>query len=290
MVAGLEVMLNKVKEQIQAEDPTAFDDARKLSEQYPDEPDAWRTLAYACGRKGDYPAAIAALTRAIELAPSEAVLFCIRGGYLLESVDYAGAIADFTQGLVLCDQYPDNEVREDLHFLRAEAFVQLGNNAGARADLVHVRKNFAMWTIQLRTKDELWALCTEESAKLGVVPHDTTAEKDCNVPTADRMLLLRDCDELPTSPDESETTLMTELGDAGRDAISANLLKQAGHRWLKAARVIAGAISDAGLPFSDDVVCVHLRLLMTLVECGALKGAGNLRRPRFSEVRLPEQA
>lgn len=37
------------------------------------------------------------------------------------------------------------------------------------------------------------------------------------------------------------------------------------------------------------ITAVTLRRLIALVDPGAIEGAGDLRRPRFSEVRLPER-
>ena len=153
--------LRGVEDQIEAKDPTAFDEAVKLTEQYPEEAEAWNTLAYANDSKRDYPAAIAAMTRAMKLRPGRPALHFTRGGYSLMAGDYDSAIADFTEGLALGNHLEREPYREVLYFLRAEAYYQLGRKAEARADLEHVADDCTFWTVQVRSKAELVALCAE---------------------------------------------------------------------------------------------------------------------------------
>lgn len=161
MSNDLESMIRNIKDRIEAKDPTAFEDAVKLTEQYPEEAQVWNTLAYANNWKKDYPAAVAAMTRAIELRPGRPALHFTRGGYSLMAGDYDRAIADFTEGLALGKHLEREPCREVLFFLRAEACYQLGRKAEARADLEHVEDDCTFWTVQVRSKAELLALCTE---------------------------------------------------------------------------------------------------------------------------------
>lgn len=101
------------------------------------------------------------------------------------------------------------------------------------------------------------------------------------------MLLLNDDDELPTSPDPDETELATRLGSQGLQAVDAALVGHAQRKWLKVARVVLDALRSAGFAVEDDATCLHVRRIGELVRCGVLEAHGNLRRPRFSEVRLP---
>ncbi len=161
MNSSLKSMIKNIEERIGEKDPAAFEDAVRLAEQHPDEPKIWLMIAYANGMKNDYSAAIAAMTRAIALAPPRTGWYFTRGRYALGAADYESAIADFTKGLVLCDELKMEHDREVLHFLRAEAFVQLGRKAEARADLAHVEEDCVLWTIQVRSKAELLVLCRE---------------------------------------------------------------------------------------------------------------------------------
>ena len=161
MSDAIKTMAKVLDVRIAAEDPTALDDAVKFTEQYPEEWEAWNTLAYAHKRKNDCSAAIAALTRAMDLRPGRPALHFKRGGYSLMVGDYKGAIVDFTEGLALGNHLEREPYREVLYFLRAEAYYQLGRKAEARADLEHVEDDCTFWTIQVRSKAELSALCAE---------------------------------------------------------------------------------------------------------------------------------
>lgn len=157
----LQTMIKDVDARVKANDPTALENAIKLTEQYPEEWEAWNSLAYANSKSRNYPAAVAAMTRAIELRPGRPGLYCTRGGSLLMAGDYDSAIADFTEGLALGRHKEQDPYREVLYFLRAEAYYQLGRKAEARADLEHVEDDCTFWTVQVRSKAELVALCTE---------------------------------------------------------------------------------------------------------------------------------
>ena len=101
------------------------------------------------------------------------------------------------------------------------------------------------------------------------------------------MLLLDDDDELPPVPEQSEVSFRVSLGTAGVDRVDHALLSSVRSSWLKVARVVSSAIeAQAFDPWNDGCLHLHVRRLMELVEAGTLEAQGNLRRPRFSEVRL----
>lgn len=285
MSNDVKFLLRRINVRIRNEDPTVIEDAVKLTEQYPEEWEVWRTLAYAYGRQNNYAAAIETMTRVIALAPREPEVFDMRGSYMLSAGDYEHAIADFNQGLVLCDELKSDYYRASFHFLRAEAFVQLGRKAEALADLAHVKEDYVFWTIQVRTKAELLSLCADASSPgndgryNGLV--DSASKKE-EQETFDKR-------ELTETPDADEAALAEQLGAAGLAKADATLLKCARPRFYKVARVLSDAIEADDFEVTDTLVCVYLRRLIALVDAGALEGAGNLRRPRFSEVRLPER-
>src|SRR5262245_54461065 len=103
------------------------------------------------------------------------------------------------------------------------------------------------------------------------------------------MLLLDDEDELPTLPTPSEAKLSLQLGDLGLRAIETALIRHARASWLKVARVVHDALSSGGFGIGEDTVNLHVRRIGELVRRGELEAQGNLRRPRFSEVRLPQR-
>ena len=100
------------------------------------------------------------------------------------------------------------------------------------------------------------------------------------------MLLVDDDGELPTSPEPSEAALSVQLGEHGIRAVDAALMSHARPKWLKIARIVYGALNSGGFQTTDDVVNLHVRRVAELVQSGHLEAQGNLRRPRFSEVRL----
>ncbi|MDC0744980.1 tetratricopeptide repeat protein [Polyangium mundeleinium] len=262
-------MIRNIKYRIRKSDPTGFEDAVRLVEQYPEDPHVWDTLAYAHSSSDDYVAAIAAISRAIELNPKDPALFFDRGEYALQTGDHERAVADFGQGLVLCDEPRWEYLREVLHFLRAEAFVHLGKKAEALADLSHVRDDYRYWTTELRSKADLLVMCGES-----VPPLKEKEEAPLSSP-------------MPESPDEEEIALGKELGEAGLAAVDAALLKQMTHRYLKAARIIVDALDFGSYPLDDTHVRLFARRLIALAEAGTIEARGNLLNPRRSEVCLP---
>jgi len=101
------------------------------------------------------------------------------------------------------------------------------------------------------------------------------------------MLLLDDDDELPESPVPSEVVLAARVGLNGLQAIDAALVCHAKPTWLKVARVVHEALDAGGFAVEDDTVDLHVRRVVSLVASGKLELQGNLRRPRWGEVRLP---
>ncbi len=101
------------------------------------------------------------------------------------------------------------------------------------------------------------------------------------------MLLLDDDDAVPPQPDEAEARLSSELGDAGIRRIDDAIAKSARRAWQKVARVVIDALEAVGFEISDGAsIHLHVRRVISFVDSGALEAQGNLRRPRWSEVRL----
>lgn len=94
---------------------------------------------------------------------------------------------------------------------------------------------------------------------------------------------------LPLAPTDEEARVAAHLGEHGLRTIDANLVRHAAARSYKVLRVVTDAMKAGGFSFDDDACFeLHLRRLIGLVESDALVGLGNLRRPGFSEVRLPD--
>lgn len=71
--------------------------------------------------------------------------------------------------------------------------------------------------------------------------------------------------------------------------IDSNIVRHVQRRSLKVARVACDALKAGGFQLGGDACFeLHVRRLIGLVESGVLVGLGNLRRPGWSEVCLPE--
>jgi tetratricopeptide (TPR) repeat protein len=160
MNSPLDVLIARAKQLAKAgDDEGAMSLACELTKQHPREMAVWSLRAYLHGLNRDHLQAIEDLTRAIEINQKEPKLFYDRGIEELALRDNQAAVDDFTAGLELCDHYGDDSYREELHFLRAEAFLGLGRKQLALADLQHAREDLKTWTFKSRTKSELLEEC-----------------------------------------------------------------------------------------------------------------------------------
>lgn len=102
------------------------------------------------------------------------------------------------------------------------------------------------------------------------------------------MLLLDDEDELAEEPSASEVAFASALGPEQVAAIDERLVRRSANEQRKVARVISDALDDAGLDAWDDgCLEFHARRVIVLANAGRLEAFGNLRKPRWCEVRLP---
>jgi tetratricopeptide (TPR) repeat protein len=158
----LDSKIKCIEERIHAGDPEAHNQVSKLIEHYPNKVEVWALRAYLLGRKGNWGEAINDLTHALDLLPSEPGLFFDRGRYYAKIGEHQCAVDDFTNALELCVFHSNDYYRESLYFFRAEAYLRLGNKVAALEDLQGVRKDFSLWTNELRTKQELLDQCSME--------------------------------------------------------------------------------------------------------------------------------
>lgn len=94
--------------------------------------------------------------------------------------------------------------------------------------------------------------------------------------------------ELPTEPDDAERCRARELGLDGMANLDRTIQSSAVTSWRKVARVVVDALHAGGFSRGDHaLICLHVRRVIALVENGSLEAQGDLRRPRWSEVRLP---
>ena len=105
------------------------------------------------------------------------------------------------------------------------------------------------------------------------------------------MLLLDDDDELPSTPAQGEASLTAKLSAEALERIDAALIHAARPSWLKVARIVYEAVEAGRFDPSDDgCLHLHVRRIIQLTHVGALEAQGNLRRPRWSEVRISNRA
>ncbi len=160
MMSSLDTLISKAETLARAGDhESAMTIADELARQRPAEARVFSLRAYLYERVRNYPRAIAEASRAIAIDPLEPGFVFSRGRYYLHAGKYRHAADDFTTGLFLCDRLKDDYFTGAFHFLRAEAFVQLGRKNEALADLLQVRDDMKLWTVRLRTKSELLEEC-----------------------------------------------------------------------------------------------------------------------------------
>ena len=134
--------------------------ANELISRLPQEMKAWLLRGYLNELDNNWIEACANLTRAIELNSLEPHLFYTRGRYQFQTGNREAALADFSEGLRLCDFYKNDYYREELYFWRAETLIRLGRRREALEDLSRVGDEFTSWTDKLRTKHDLLEDCT----------------------------------------------------------------------------------------------------------------------------------
>jgi tetratricopeptide (TPR) repeat protein len=157
----LDSLIKDIENRVRAEDRTAIERAAGLAERYPDEPDVWSLLAYAHDMRNDMDGAVLAMTRMMDVAPSEPMTFFSRGRYEHCRGNLEAALADFNEGIALSHQLQYTYYLELLYFRRADVLAKLGRKAEARADLVHVRDDNVEWSPTRRTKADILADCEE---------------------------------------------------------------------------------------------------------------------------------
>ena len=102
------------------------------------------------------------------------------------------------------------------------------------------------------------------------------------------MLLVNDEEQVPELPTDREKALTDALTSEKLLTIDQAIVNATEQRWLKVARIVFDAIKAGGFSMVDEQVQLHVRRIIALVRAGRLEAQGNLLRPRFSEIRLPQ--
>lgn len=155
----LDSRIDAIDKLVRDRDPSAVERAAKLAEDYPDEPDVWQELAYACSMNKDMDGAIAARTRMMAITPPHPSHFFFRGQDELERGNLQAALADFDKGIALSIELQDAWCLKSLYFLRANVLYTFGRKAEALADLEHVEDDHVEWSTPFVNKFALVSAC-----------------------------------------------------------------------------------------------------------------------------------
>ncbi len=155
----LDSLIGAIRKRVRADDPSAVEQAAKLSEDYPDEPAVWRLVAYARSRNNDFDGAVEATTRMMALTAPHPAWFDSRGRYELKRGNLQAALADFDKGIALSIELQDAWCLKSLYFLRANVLYAFGRKAEALADLEHVEDHHVEWSTPFVNKFALVSAC-----------------------------------------------------------------------------------------------------------------------------------
>lgn len=156
----LEAELKQIKAMANADQyEEAFRGLDVLAAAFPREAEIWIIRAYVNRRQRNLEAAIADWSTAIGLCDKEPHYFYIRGLNHFGLRHFKQAVSDFTQALELCDFHNSDYYREATYFVRADAYLRLGEFDKARSDCAHVQDGSKTWTDKLRTKEDILAEC-----------------------------------------------------------------------------------------------------------------------------------
>jgi len=161
MSEPLDSLLDEIEIRVHDEKATALERAEQLTEQYPEEPEVWRTLADVHATMGDWDSSVAAITRMIEVTPPHPRMYFYRGHYEHKRGNLQAALADFNQAVALAKELQEEDGWEQLYFMRADVLAALGRKAEARADLAHVPDGYVGRTNRIRSKAEILEDCEE---------------------------------------------------------------------------------------------------------------------------------
>jgi tetratricopeptide (TPR) repeat protein len=161
MSEPLDSLLDEIEIRVHDEKAAALERAEQLAEQYPEEPEVWRTLADVHATKGDWDSSVAAITRMIEVTPPHPRMYFYRGHYEHKRGNLQAALADFNQAVALAKELQEEDGWEQLYFMRADVLAALGRKAEARADLAHVQDGYVGRTNRIRSKAEILEDCEE---------------------------------------------------------------------------------------------------------------------------------
>ena len=98
---------------------------------------------------------IISYTKALETDDQHVGLYFLRGRAFYKYKLYQKAVADFTDGLITCEEQLDMYFETILYFYRAHAYYELGLYEKSLEDLNEVPYDYVGWTDDLKSKEDL---------------------------------------------------------------------------------------------------------------------------------------
>jgi hypothetical protein len=103
-----------------------------------------------------------------------------------------------------------------------------------------------------------------------------------------------DIDDDDTAEDPPLTAaqqeLVSQLSEAQLQSVDTAIMKNLTNNWRKVAQIISLAIRDNDSHVRGVIDVFYGQRIMRLVELGLIESVGNLKRMRYSEVRLPQSS
>lgn len=156
MIEDLEKIITHIRSEAHTDKVGALEAATDLVEKYPRNAKVWSLRSYVYTLLKRYADAVQDVTEAISIDPSETAYYFNRGRYLVDLKRYKESVSDFSRGIELCDIYSNDYYRQTLHFLRAFAYLKIGEKEAAMNDLTCVKiDDFAIWVDGLVSKEQL---------------------------------------------------------------------------------------------------------------------------------------
>ena len=126
---------------------------------YPYEQDGWMLRSALFHLSKNYEQALDDVKRAIKMNPFDSFLHYTHGWMVYELTRYDEAANYFSKAIDLYGVHRNDGYSEGLHFMRAEAFLKLGDREAALTDLSLVSDRFQSWSISQRSKQDLVDEC-----------------------------------------------------------------------------------------------------------------------------------
>lgn len=159
MSSIIQANINQIENIARFDKDEALMQASSLIELHLDIAEVWSLRAYIYAKQRKWAQAIDDVTHAINIAPTEPVLFYDRGRYFIKIEGYIDAIHDFSEGIKFCYLCSNDYYLESLYFHRAFCYLKLKHIENSINDLSYVRDDYSTWVNGSLSKQELLVQC-----------------------------------------------------------------------------------------------------------------------------------